>query len=258
VQAKLNDQRNNHTVTRAKSDALLIGRIYDDRGNRMTPSHARKGGIKYRYYLSSPLLHAQPGRVGSVRRVPAAEVEALVGCAVREHLGYPTESEDRDLIRNHVVRVEVQADQLAVELKAEKAPSDPPNAVDNDRLLLRVPWKKTPMKRRRDIIVPASVSPHDRRPIRAETRATLLASIARGRRWLDEIVAGTVTSVEQIAARDKCSIRQVNMTISLAFLAPDLVKAAVEGRLPRGIGVTRLRDAPAEWSRQYAMLGLSI
>src|SRR5436305_14826006 len=93
---------------------------------------------------------------------------------------------------------------------------------------------------------------------RAETRATLVASIARGRRWLDEIVAGTVTSVEQIAARDKCSIRQVNMTISLAFLAPDLVKAAVEGRLPRGIGITRLRDAPAELSRQYAMLGLSI
>jgi site-specific DNA recombinase len=253
VQAKLNDQRNHHTVTRAKSEALLIGRIYDDRGNRMTPSHARKRGIKYRYYLSSPLLHGQTGRVGLVRRVPAAEVEALVECAVRAHLGDPTESEGRDLIRNHVVRVEVQADQLAVELKA-----DPPNAMDHNRLVLRIPWKKTPMKRRRDIIVPASVSPHDCRPIRAETRATLVASIARGRRWLDEIVAGTMTGVQQIAARDKCSIRQVNMTISLAFLAPDLVKAAVEGRLPRGVGVARLRDAPAEWSRQYAMLGLSI
>ena len=103
------------------------------------------------------------------------------------------------------------------------------------------------------------MSLRDCRPIRAETRATLVASIARGRRWLDEILAaGTVTSVEQIAARDKCSIRQVNMTISLAFLAPELVKAAIEGRLPRGIGVTRLRDAPAEWSRQYAMLGLPI
>ena len=87
-------------------------------------------------------------------------------------------------------------------------------------------------------------------------RATLVASIARGRKWLDEIVTGTVTNVDQIAARDKCSLRQVNMTISLAFLAPDLVKAAIEGRLPRGIGVARLRDAPAEWSRQYAMLGL--
>src|SRR3989441_9607108 len=162
VQAKLNDQRKNRTTARAKSDSLLIGRIYDDRGNRMTPSHVRKGGIKYRYYLSSPLLQGQPGRgPGSVRRVPAAEIEALVRCAVREHLGDTTESEDRDLIRNHVVRVEVQADQLAVELKAEKAPSDPPNAVDNDRLVLRIPWKKTPMKRRRDIIVPASVSPHD-------------------------------------------------------------------------------------------------
>ena len=134
----------------------------------------------------------------------------------------------------------------------------PPNLVDNERPVVRIPWKKTPMKRRREIIVPASSSPHDRRPIRAETRATLIAAIARGRRWLAEIVAGTVTTVEQIAARDKCSLRQVNMTISLAFLAPKLVQAAVEGRLPCGIGVTRLRDAPAEWSRQYAMLGLWI
>jgi hypothetical protein len=45
--------------------------------------------------------------------------------------------------------------------------------------------------------------------------------------------------------REKCSVRQVNMTISPAFLAPNLVKAAVEGRLPRGIGIERLRDATA-------------
>jgi len=258
VQAKLNEQRNTHTVARSKSESLLIGRIYDDRGNRMTPSHVRKAGIKYRYYLSSPLLHGQPARAGSVSRVPAAEVEARVARAVREHFGERTESNDQDLIRNHVVRIELQADQLAIELKAEKAPGNPRNALDNDRLVLRIPWKKTPMKRRRGVIVPVSASPHDVRPIRAETRATLVAAIARGRRWLDEIVADTVTSVEQIAAREKCSIRQVNMTISLAFLAPELVKTAVEGRLPRGIGVTRLRDAPAEWSRQYTMLGLSI
>jgi site-specific DNA recombinase len=124
--------------------------------------------------------------------------------------------------------------------------------------MLRAAGARNGLKRRQEIIVPASASPHDRRPIRAETRVTLVVAIARGRRWLDEFVAGTVTSVEQIAVREKCSIRQVNMTISLAFLAPKLVQAAVEGRLPRGIGVTRLRDAPAEWSRQYAMLGLSI
>jgi site-specific DNA recombinase len=181
------------------------------------------------------------------------EASSLVGRAVREHLKDSAPTADRDLISAHVVRVEVQADQLAVELKPPK--QGQPRGRGNGSL--RIPWRKTHMKRRRDIIAPASVPPHDRRPIRAETRATLVASIARGRHWLDEIVAGTVTSAEQIAARNKCSIRQVNMTISLAFLAPKLVQAAVEGRLPRGIGVARLRDAPDEWGRQYTMLGLS-
>jgi site-specific DNA recombinase len=258
VQAKLDEQRTHHTVMRGHSESLLIGRIYDDRGNRMTPSHVRKGGFKYRYYLSSPLLHGQPGRTGSMRRVPAAEIEALVASAVRKHIGDDTESDDRDLMRTHVIRVDLQVDHLAIELKAAKTCGNPRNALDNDRPVLRIPWKKPPMMRRREIIVPVSASAHDLRPIRAETRATLVTAIARGRCWLDEIIAGTVTGVEQIAAREKCSIRQVNMTISLAFLAPELVKAAVEGRLPHGIGVTRLRDAPAEWSRQYAMLGLSI
>ena len=45
--------------------------------------------------------------------------------------------------------------------------------------------------------------------------------------------------------------------ISLAFMAPALVKAAVDGRLPRGIGFATVRDFPAEWTRQYERLGLA-
>ena len=64
--------------------------------------------------------------------------------------------------------------------------------------------------------------------------------------------------VAELCAREKCSFRQVNMTISLAILlVPNLVKAAVEGRLPRGIGIERLRDPPPEWSRQFEALGLN-
>jgi site-specific DNA recombinase len=233
----------------------------------MSPSHARKQGVKYRYYVSSPLLHGQAERAGSVRRVPAAEIEALVGRALREHFEDSTPTDDRDLISTHVVRVEVQSDQLAVELKAPKhrqargrgtgSPLDhEASEQDVENTVLHIPWRKTLSKRRREIIVPRSAAPQDARPIRAETRAKFIASIARGRRWLDEIVIGVATDVERIAAREKCSVRKVNMTISLAFLAPDLVKAAVEGRLPRGIGVARLCDAPAEWSRQYRILGL--
>jgi hypothetical protein len=79
---------------------------------------------------------------------------------------------------------------------------------------------------------------------------------SRGRRWLDEIVTGSVTDAEQLARRERCTVRQINLTLSLAFLAPQLVKAAVEGRLPRGINVERLRDPEVEWSREFQDLGL--
>jgi site-specific DNA recombinase len=46
------------------------------------------------------------------------------------------------------------------------------------------------------------------------------------------------------------------MTISFAFLAPGLAKVAIEGRLPRGIGIARLYDLPANWGDQYQALGL--
>jgi hypothetical protein len=126
-----------------------------------------------------------------------------------------------------------------------------------DDHLLSIPWQKPPSRRSRQILIPHGIPKNEIRPTRIERRARLVSAIARGRRWLDEIVSGSVTDVQQIASRQKCSVRQVNLTISLAFLAPDLVRAAVEGRLPRGIGVERLRDAPAEWSRQFEALGLN-
>ena len=87
--------------------------------------------------------------------------------------------------------------------------------------------------------------------MRAETRATLVRAIALGRRWLNELVAGSIANPAAIASREVCSLRHVERTISLAFLAPDLVKAAIEGRLPRGVGPWRLIDPPSEWRRQW-------
>jgi putative SOS response-associated peptidase YedK len=83
-----------------------------------------------------------------------------------------------------------------------------------------------------------------------------LLVLARGRLWLSEVEAGTA-SFDDIAVREDCSKRHVNMMISLAFLAPNLVQIAAQGRMPQGIGVSRLFDAPAVWSRQHSVLGLS-
>jgi len=163
--------------------------------------------------------------------------------SVRDHLKPSEPVDDRFLINTYVVRVEIQLDQLVIRL------AEPPNT-------LAVPWRKTPARRRREILLPEGIRPEQARPIRSETRVRLVAAIARGRRWLDELIAEPTASADSIAMRENCSTRKINMTISLAFLAPNLVKAAIDGRLPYSMGIARLTDLPAEWSRQYQMLGL--
>jgi site-specific DNA recombinase len=158
------------------------------------------------------------------------------------------------LVEQHIERIEVQSERMALRLVSASGDRD---AESSQVRVLYVPWRKEPMTRRREILVPSDSGPGHVRPIRSETRATLVASIARGRRWLDELISDASVSTQAIAKREECSVRKVNMTISLAFLAPSLVKAAIDGRLPHGIGVTRFTDLPAEWPRQHQMLGLS-
>jgi DNA invertase Pin-like site-specific DNA recombinase len=261
VQQKLTDQWSHRNHAKSKSDHLLTGLLYDDAGHRMIPTHATKVGIRYRYYVSLPHLKGESKTisVGSVSRIPATDIEDIIVRSVNEHLvaqyNQPTFSgahwDNRGVIAEHVVRIDVHKDRLIVRFKS--AGTDESHSTDGQ--LLSIPWQKPPWKSRQ-ILIPLGVPRNEVRPIRIERRALLVNAIARGRRWLDEIVSGSAAHVEQIAVRQKCSVRQVNMTVSLAFLAPDLVKAAVEGRLPRGIGVARLRDAPAEWSRQFEALGL--
>ena len=209
--------------------------------------------MKYRYYLSSALLHGAANRAGSVSRVPAAEIEALVIRTLREHLDPMSPIDDRDLINDFVARVEIQQERLVIQL-ADASGKDSHEGIGD--AFLRVPWQKPNATRRREVILPEGAELP--RPMRSENRATLVASIARGRRWLDELIRDPKATSESIAKRESCSVRKVNMTISLVFLAPSLVKDAIEGRLPHGIGVARLIDLPADWSRQYAILGFSM
>jgi hypothetical protein len=229
----------------------------------MVPTHATKAGIRYRYYVSLPHLHGESktASVGSVSRVPATDIEDTVVNFLNNRLIVQNETshsgitrvDDRKSILEQVARIDVHEDRLAIRLKSADGKEIADAADDH---LLSIPWRKPPSRKSRQILIPRGIPKNEIRPTRIERRARLVSAIARGRRWLDEIVSGSVTDVQQIASRQKCSVRQVNLTISLAFLAPDLVRAAVEGRLPRGIGVERLRDAPAEWRQQFEALGL--
>lgn len=91
----------------------------------------------------------------------------------------------------------------------------------------------------------------NQRPIRPETRARLLLGIAKARRWVDDLVSGRALDTQQLADREHCSERSIRANINLAFLSPTIIKAALEGTLPDGMGVSVLCAAGPEWGSQW-------
>jgi site-specific DNA recombinase len=264
VRQKALAQLSHRTFARKKAGYPLTGLLFDDAGHRMVPTHVAKAGVRYRYYASTPILHgeARTASVGSISRVPAADVEEAVAKFRKDYLAEQQNGamvnvnrvDHRGVIEQLVAAITVHKGELIVRLKSDAQDEASDNSDDRS---LMIPWQKPPSKRRRQILLPANKSRSDVRPQHFERRARLVSAITRGRQWLDDVVSGRVTTVAELCAREKCSVRQVNMTISLAFLAPNLVKAAVEGRLPRGVGIERLRDLPAEWGQQFGALGLN-
>jgi site-specific DNA recombinase len=96
----------------------------------------------------------------------------------------------------------------------------------------------------REIIRGANDAKTNARPMSANARAILIEALRDAHRWLDELLSDACLTLESLASREGRSVRSIRMILSLAFLAPEIVKAAVEGRLPRGFGLKRLVDLP--------------
>jgi Recombinase len=83
VQARLAERAVRRKMRRSRSPSLLMGLIFDDRGNPMSPSHANKKGVRYRYYVSQALLQNRKSEAGSVSRVSGPDIENIVVAALR-------------------------------------------------------------------------------------------------------------------------------------------------------------------------------
>jgi site-specific DNA recombinase len=270
---KLASARRKSGQRQMSSQAVLMGRLFDDRANRMTPSHANKAGRRHRYYVSSALQQGRADEAGSVTWVSASDIEEVILQALRKRR--PGEPDDVSLIEHHLERAVLKPSTIELTLRlfslAEASDTDstlagahedysgaPENDFDRSRHtseVITIPWARPSSSHKREIIRPTSDIPDDPRPIRADRRATLVRAIALGRRWLAEITAGEMAGPDAVALREGCSKRHVTVTISLAFLSPTLVKAAVNGRLPRGTGLKTLTDPSPTWL-QHQELGI--
>lgn len=244
VQLKLAEQAQTFRNRRTSSDAIVMGRLFDDRGNAMSPSYSQKGSIRYRYYTSQALLQGRKDEAGSQPRVPASELEQVVLDCLRAipPAGNDARSatDDQALIETHLKKVIVGKNKLSVLLKSEIGEA-------SGRSIVEIDWSPKPGIRKRDVI---RAGDQTSRPMRSEARSRLLIALVNARRWLEEIISDPGMTTQVIADREGYSERSVRMTLNLAFLSPEIVKAVIDGTLVRGAGMSGMTNLPTNWADQ--------
>jgi len=266
VQAKLTKSAVDRAMRLKGSPALLMGRIFDDAGNRMTPSHSNKRGVRYRYYVSHALIQGRNRQAGSVNRVPAAEIEDLVLRAVRQNLSSRNSGDvltDQNAVIARIDKIIVKREMIAIQLldtectlmNANQGRLKSKDSQSENFDTISVPWT-----------VPAFVAvkgivhaPHADSPtLTAYTHDALLNAIAKARRWIDDITAGRVKSFADIATKENKVERHIRLLAPLAFVAPSIVQSIIDGTAPANLTITELAKSSAHsWRQQHHLLKVS-
>ena len=260
VQAKLTNGRAERKLRLKASRAILTGRLFDDRGNRMSPTHTNKRGARYRYYVSQAILQRRPDEVGNVARVPAADIEALVVEALRNRNDEKSEDPsskpvtDDDLIERHVDRIIVRPQAIEIHVRNQNPTGKNRRAKRNPKSgIISVPWSAATTAVAKGILHSSSSI----RSMSPESRDTLLAAIAKARMWIKDLVEGRAASLAEIAKREGKVERYVRFLTPLAFLSPRVISAILNGSAPISITVTGLaKSLPCSWAEQEQRLQL--
>ena len=265
VQAKLAAGATARRVRLRGWRALLAGRIFDDRGNRMTQTHANKNGVRYRYYVSHALLQKRNAQAGSVPRVPAPEIEALIVNTLRDHFGSiaedaaPEPGGDRDLIERHVDRIVVTADAVALHLRdvdgmdENRRAGDPQDAGAQEPppAPLSLPWTSGGFAAVKGVLYAPALGA----TMTPETSGALLVVIAKARSWIADLVADRAADFAQIAHCEGKVERHVRFLAPLAFVSPRIVASIIDRSAPADLTVTALAKAlPFSWADQERRL----
>ena len=84
----------------------------------------------------------------------------------------------------------------------------------------------------------------------------LLKAMGRGIYWQQLIDSGVVVSATEIAEREGIHRSTISDLLRLALLAPDIVQATYEGRLPRAVSLEAILRAkvPLDWNEQRRLI----
>jgi site-specific DNA recombinase len=241
VQQLLASQPAGRKASRTASEALLMGKLYDDRGNRMSPSFSAKNGVHYRFYVSSALLRGRKADVGSVGRVPAAELESTVLAALKTHQ-QQGQSDSALASIGDVERVVIARDQLLITMAAG------PAGEDCTTQEIRIAWST----KAKD----AATSVEGNGVLERAHNEGLIQSAVRAHVWMHCLQNGTYESIEALAEANRLHPKVVRQALRLAFLSPDVTSAILEGRQPAGLSLAQIPKLLAlPWAEHRRLLG---
>jgi site-specific DNA recombinase len=213
----------------------LAGRLFDDKGNAMSPAYTTKRNRqRYHYYVSQALLRGEKAKAGTVARVPAFEIERLVVQALAPTADRRASNE----LFEQIQRVLVHPDRIEI----VRAPADGAGKDDEQQNAIVV-VKARLAYRNRTIVLDEGRGAPDPVVLRALARAH------EWRRWLEE---GQAHSYQQIALKARVTHGHVQKVMPLAFLAPRLTRDLLDGRrrLSGGLMAQLRRGIPLDWDQQ--------
>jgi DNA invertase Pin-like site-specific DNA recombinase len=275
----------------ADAPSLLAGLIVDADNERMTSTHATKRSRRYRYYVSAPLLAGNRAGAQTRMRVPAGDVEGLVIDRLRQFFSSRTDVgaalapldldagsfdaalsnsselsqrwltlppiEIAALVRQIVKKTRVAADGIALHLDRGKLAAALTGAAcdraDAGPVLLSIEARLKRAGKGKRLIIENDA--------RAEVNQGLVALIREALEMRNQLLSGPDESIEAMIGRLGIARGRLTSLVRLSYLAPDILRAMLEGRQPIELTPSRLlqlsKDLPHGWTEQRLFLGFA-
>jgi DNA invertase Pin-like site-specific DNA recombinase len=235
----------------------LAGKLFDEAGDKLTPSHTKKGNQRYRYYISQKLVTgvSSTNERQQTWRIPAAQLEEPIASAAQTRIRDLEGAGDDQIIREGVPaqieksaafelieKVKIEPGQLTLMLskgRTKKLIECERDLVDAD-LQITLPFTERRRGVEMKFVVGDTATPDEK----------LLRNLANANHWYARLKDGA--TFDEIAAEAGTSKRRVQQMIHLAFLAPDIVRQITLGTQPLGLTSDWLlrHDMPADWDAQ--------
>jgi DNA invertase Pin-like site-specific DNA recombinase len=294
VQALLNNKApRRRTARNVTQPHLLTGLMFDDMGDRMSPSHASKKGQRYRYYISHRLMQARR-KARDGWRLPAQHIETIIlnqitsllcnkvrlldkcgltecspdiaeqvtasGATIANKLTSATLEDKRHALCAIIHRITLGADEITIEMdrtgliKALKIGPDPHHPTFREPAIINLPIQL----RRRG--VEAKLVLTDAQDAATHIDPHLTRLIAQAHCHLELLTNGRFQSIAELAIANNIAPGEISRILPLAFLAPGITRMILEGRQPVELTAKRLsrcNTLPIEWKNQPQYLGIS-